>query len=273
MTPYNDRVAIVTGAASGIGRALCQALARAGAQVVAVDVNAEGLGTLAQTITARGGRCRTAVCDVTQAPELADLAADVRRAAGRIDILCNSAGLEINGEVLAVDDVSWQSGLAVDLHGVIHATRAVYPLMREQHAGHIVNLASLAGLVPLPGLAYYAAAKHGVVGFSLSLRAEARAQGVNVSVACPALVDTALRANTGAYLRRAETTQARLRWPRPISPENCAAAILKGVARNEAVIVVPWSLSWVWPLYRMSPGLFVRLVGALYPDALTPRDA
>ncbi len=273
MTSYSDRVAIVTGAASGIGRALCQALARAGAQVVAVDVNADGLAIVAQAITADGGRCRPAVCDVTHAAELDDLALEIRRSAGRIDILCNCAGLEINGEVLAVDDVGWHSGLAVDLHGVIHATRAVYPIMLEQRAGHIVNLASLAGLVPLPGLAYYAAAKHGVVGFSLSLRAEARAQGVNVSVACPALVDTALRANTAAYLRRAETAQARLRWPRPIAPDRCADAILNGVARNRAVIIVPWTLGWVWPLYRVSPALFVRLVGSLYPNALKPPDA
>ena len=111
MAANSAKIAIVTGAASGIGRALSLTLARAGAQVYVADVNAAGLSALAQTITTAGGHCTPAVCDVTHALELAELAAMVRRDCGRIDVLINCAGLEINGEALAVDDTATGSDL------------------------------------------------------------------------------------------------------------------------------------------------------------------
>ncbi len=264
MTRADGRVAIVTGAASGIGRALSLTLAHSGVAVAAVDVNAEGVRALEREAASSGGRVSGFACDVSQPDALAEVTTAMLQRAGRIDYLFNAAGLEINGDVLAVDPVKWQTGFAVDLGGVLFSTRTVYPVLLGQGFGHIVNIASLAGLVPLPGLAYYTAAKHGVVGFSLALRAEARARGVKVSVACPALVDTGLRANTAAFLGRAPVAQPRLRWPRPISAECCARAILRGVAGNRAVIVIPWTLSWVWWLYRFSPRLFTALVSRLY---------
>lgn len=264
MTRAEGQVAIVTGAASGIGRALSLALARSGVAVAAVDVNVEGIHTLEREVADSGGRAYGFVCDVSRPDALAEVTTAMLQRAGRIDFLFNVAGLEINGDVLAVDSAKWQAGFAVDLGGVMCSTQTVYPVLLKQGFGHIVNIASLAGLVPLPGLAYYTAAKHGVVGFSLALRAEARARGVKVSVACPALVDTGLRANTTAYLGRASAHSPRLRWPRPISAERCAQAILRGVAGNQDVIMIPWTLNWVWWLYRLSPRLFTALISRLY---------
>lgn len=264
MTRADGQVAIVTGAASGIGRALGLALARSGVAVAAVDVNADGVRALEHEAPSDGGRVHGFACDVSRPDALAEVTTAMSQRAGRIDYLFNAAGLEINGDVLAVDPVKWQTGFAVDLGGVLLSTRTVYPVLLKQGFGHIVNIASLAGLVPLPGLAYYTAAKHGVVGFSLALRAEARARGIKVSVACPALVDTRLRANTAAYLGRVDVPSPRLRWPRPISAERCAHDILRGVARNAAIITIPWTLSWVWWLYRFSPSLYTALVGRLY---------
>ncbi|HRE29674.1 MAG TPA: hypothetical protein PK954_23730, partial [Anaerolineales bacterium] len=96
-----------------------------------------------------------------------------------------------------------------------------------------------------------------------ALRAEAQAHGVSISLACPALVDTEIRANTAAYLGRSQAPQPRLRWPRPISAERCADDILRGAARREAVTVIPRGLTWIWWLYRLSPGLFMALTGRL----------
>jgi short-subunit dehydrogenase len=150
----------------------------------------------------------------------------------------------------------------VDLDGTILVSRTAYQAMLQRGAGHIVTVASLAGLVPLPGLAYYSAAKHAVVAFSLALRAEARPYGVRVSVACPALVDTPLRANTAAYLERPVFPAPRLRWPRPISADRCALAILRGVARNAAVIPVPAYAGWIWLMYRLAPDWIAGLAAA-----------
>lgn len=264
MPSFDGQVALITGAASGIGRALSLALARSGAVVALIDVNAQGLDVLEREIVDAGGQGRAFTGDVSHPDALADVTAEMLRHSGRVDYLFNAAGLEINGDALAVDTAKWQAGFAVDLHGVIFSTRSVYPILLNQGFGHVVNIASLAGLVPLPGLAYYAAAKHAVVGYSLALRAEAQPRGVRVSVACPALVETDLRRNTAAYLGRPNTAQPRLRWPRPISAEGCAREILGGVARNAAIIPIPWTLAWVWWLYRLSPGLFTALTGRLY---------
>lgn len=263
MSTTERPVAIVTGAASGIGRALSLALARQGVSVVAIDVNEGGADALADEIRAGGGWAQAFACDVTCEHALADVTAAVLRETGRIDRLFNVAGLEINGDVLQVDMPKWRAGLAVDLDGVIQATRVVYPYLRDQRCGEIVTVASLAGLVPLPGLAYYSAAKHAVVAFMLALRTEALAYGVSVSLACPALVDTEIRANTAAYLQRPQKPQTRLRWPRTISAEFCADEILRAAARRQAVVVIPGTLTWVWWLYRISPGLFLALTGRL----------
>lgn len=263
MARAERRVAIVTGAASGIGRALSLALARQGVAVGVVDINERSAIALAEAIRAESGWALPFGRDIACEHALVDVADTLLREAGRVDRLYNVAGLEVNGDVLAVDAARWRAALAVDLEGVIYATRTIYPILRERRQGQIVTVASLAGLVPLPGLAYYGAAKHAVVGFMLALRAEAQAHGVSISLACPALVDTEIRANTAAYLGRPQAPQPRLRWPRPISAERCADDILRGAARREAVTVSPRGLTWIWWLYRLSPGLFMALTGRL----------
>lgn len=266
-TDTASQVAIVTGAASGIGAALSRQLAEHGWRVALLDVDATRLEHTAQSIRSRGGSSPTYVCDVSREDSVCQTFGRIVDELGCADRVFNCAGLEINGEVLEVDDRHWQVGFEVDVAGTLLISRAAYALMREQGAGHLVNVASLAGLVPLPGLAYYSAAKHAVVAFSLALRTEARHHDIRVSVACPALVDTAMRANTAAYLGRAIDATPRLRWPRPITADQCARAILRGVDRNAAVILAPAGAVWLWRFYRWSPGLFAATASLLYTRA------
>lgn len=258
------QVAIVTGAASGIGAALSRQLAEGGACVALLDVDQARLDDVGHSIRSRGGISHPFVCDVSHEDSVRATFDRVVDELGCIDRVFNCAGLEINGEVLEVDAQRWRVGLDVDVAGTILVSRTAYERMRRRGAGNLVNVASLAGLVPLPGLAYYSAAKHAVVAFSLALRVEARRHGVHVCVACPALVDTALRANTAAYLGRAIVDAPRLRWPGPITPDRCARSILRGADRNAAVIPVPAYAGWLWQLYRWWPGLITASLAALY---------
>lgn len=266
-TDSPTQVAIVTGAASGIGAALSRQLAEHGWRVALLDVDATRLDDVAKSIRSRDGSSPTYVCDVSREDSVCQTFGRIGEELGCADRVFNCAGLEINGEVLEVDARHWQVGFEVDVTGTLLISRAAYALMRQRGSGHLVNVASLAGLVPLPGLAYYSAAKHAVVAFSLALRMEARHYGIRVSVACPALVDTAIRTNTAAYLGRAIDVAPRLRWPRPSTADRCARAILRGVDRNAAVILAPASAVWLWWLYRWSPGLYAATASTLYTRA------
>jgi NAD(P)-dependent dehydrogenase (short-subunit alcohol dehydrogenase family) len=256
------RTAIVTGGASGIGRAIAAELVRRGVQVTIADIaNAER--------TAKELGCGHAVVDVTDAAAVRDLAEEVKARHGRLDFMFNNAGIGIGGasEELTLDH--WNRAIDVNLKGVVHGVTAAYPIMIEQGFGHIVNTGSLAGLTPAPLMLPYTATKHAVVGLSIALRAEAAAHGVRVSVVCPGFVDTPLLDNTNPGLpqtevaRRARSTAIKAQG-RLYPAEAVARDVLRGVARNQALIVTPASARAVWRVVRLSPSLVIRVAGAAF---------
>jgi NAD(P)-dependent dehydrogenase (short-subunit alcohol dehydrogenase family) len=254
MTSFRDKVAIVTGGASGIGRALCGELAHRGARVVVADLNATGATEVAVEIVRSGGTAEAQPLDVTSAEAVEALVADVSETHGRIDYLFNNAGIVVIGEERDVMLADWERVLAVNLYGVIHGVRAAYPRMLQQGFGHIVNTASLAGLTPAPTEISYTASKYAVVGLSCALRIEAADLGVRVSVVCPGLIDTAIPHH--AVLRGGLDRQMVLDLAarsRPLSPDKCATVILRGVERNKAIIVVTPLAKVIELLTRISP--------------------
>jgi len=258
MRAFQDKIAVVTGGASGIGRAVCQALAKQGADVTVADLDAAGAEDVARNIRTRGGRAKSAALDVRDAGAVQALADAVVAAHGRVDYCFNNAGIAIMGEEREVSLDDWRKVIDVDLMGVVHGVRAFYPIMVKQRSGHLVNTASLAGLIPAPLECSYAAAKHGVVGLSCSLRAEGMKLGVKVSVVCPGFIETPILRNSPV---RAEVDRERMlamaRWR--MSPEDCARVILDGVARNRGVVVVTRHAKALYLLHRLSPDLTVRL--------------
>jgi len=254
MDTFRDKVAIVTGGASGIGRALCGELARRGARVVVADLNAAGAAEVAAESTRTGGTVTAQPVDVTRAEAVEALLADVSAAHGRIDYLFNNAGIAVLGEERDVTLGDWERVLAVNLWGVIHGVRAAYPRMLRQGFGHIVNTASLAGLTPAPMEISYVASKYAVVGLSCALRVEAADLGVRVSVVCPGMIDTPIAQIS--VLRGGVDRQAVLDLAaasRPLSPDKCAKVILRGVEKNKAIIIVT-PLAYVLSLLtRISP--------------------
>ncbi|RMG12802.1 MAG: SDR family NAD(P)-dependent oxidoreductase [Planctomycetota bacterium] len=262
MQGFADRTAIVTGAASGIGRALAEALARAGASVVLADLDAAGAAAVAARLVGEGLRARAAALDVASAPAVRELVEDTAKSAGRLDYLFNNAGVGLVGEAHELAPAEWERVLDVNLRGVLHGVLAAYPLMVRQGWGHIVNTASLAGLAPSPHLTAYAASKHAVVGLSTSLRAEARAHGVRVSVACPGYVRTGIVERTRMVNADRARAAAEVAWL-GLSPEACARAILRGIRRNRGVIVVGGHARLVAALARWAPWLAELLAARL----------
>jgi NAD(P)-dependent dehydrogenase (short-subunit alcohol dehydrogenase family) len=187
---YQGAVAIITGGASGIGRALGEELARRGAEVVLADLQADGAAEAAAHIRANGGKARAVLLDVTDFASVDQLVQETVAASGRLDYLFNNAGIVVAGEAHFYQIEDWHQVINVNLFGVANGVQAAYPIMRKQGFGHIVNTASVAGLVPVGGLLSYSASKHAVVGLSTSLRMEAELVGVRVSALCPGAVET-----------------------------------------------------------------------------------
>jgi NAD(P)-dependent dehydrogenase (short-subunit alcohol dehydrogenase family) len=184
---------------------------------------------------------------------------------GRLDLLFNNAGIGVGGPVEELTLAHWERTIDVNLRGVIHGVHAAYPLMIEQGFGHIVNTASLAGLLPFPLGAPYAATKHAVVGLSLSLRGEAAAYGVRVSVVCPGVIDTPILDSEGPpdlppTSFRGHGREALLHSNRgpALPPERLAEAVLRGVERNRAIIVAPARARLAWLVNRIAPRLVQR---------------
>lgn len=254
------RIAIITGAASGIGQALASALVARGDTVVAADIDGGGAERVAGELARRGpGTASPAVVDVRDAEAVQALVDQTRDQHGRLDVMVNNAGIGVGGEARDLVLAHWDRVIDVNLRGVVHGVQAAYPVMIEQGSGHIVNTASLAGLLPTPGMTPYAMTKHAVVGLSLSLRAEAAGFGVRVTVVCPGVVDTpildkggpddlpksAMSANAREFLRQAQ--------PRFYSADQLAQDIVRGIDRNTALVIAPASARVAWYLWRYAP--------------------
>jgi NAD(P)-dependent dehydrogenase (short-subunit alcohol dehydrogenase family) len=196
-------------------------------------------------------------------PSFERAVAEAVQQSGRIDYLFNNAGIGVGGEVESYTLDDWNDVFDVNLRGVVHGIQAVYPIMIRQHSGHIVNTASMAGLVTTVGQASYTATKHAVVALSKALRVEAERHGVQVSVLCPGAIRTPILTGGqyGRILVAGLSDEELLKfWEqlRPMAPEVFAERALRAVLRGDAIIVVPaWWKAW-WYLERLSPALSMR---------------
>jgi NAD(P)-dependent dehydrogenase (short-subunit alcohol dehydrogenase family) len=262
------RVALVTGGASGIGRALGTELAARGCTVVLGDRQEQLARDVARGIDQTGGTALAADLDVRDLAAFETLAYDVRARFGRVDFLFNNAGIGVGGEMDGYAPEDWDDVFDVNLRGVANGVQAVYPILIKQRSGHIVNTASIAGLIPSPSAGSYTATKHAVVGLTKALRVEAKRFGVRVSVLCPGVVRTpALTGGRYGRLKLPLSDDEVLRfWERlrPMAPQLFARRTVDAVLRNRAVIVVPRWWKTFWYLERLSPSLSLRLADAMY---------
>lgn len=252
-------VAIVTGGGSGIGRALCDRLAAAGARVVVADIAGPSAEATAEALRSSGGQAEAATVDVRDAAAVEGLIERVAREHERLDWMFNNAGISVAGDALDMTLSDFDRTFDVNLRGVVHGVLPAYRVMARQGFGHIVNTASTAGLTPSPGLSAYSASKHAVVGLSLSLRAEAELHGVRVTAVCPGLIDTNMK-NTNE-LRNLDRQVLLASLPFAMYPADaCARDVLRGVLRNAPVIVTPGHARLLVWMHRTAPWLLHWLV-------------
>lgn len=240
-----DHVVAITGAARGIGRATADALLSAGARVAIGDLDAE----LAAATAAELGRgCRAYPVDVGDTASFAAFLDAAEADLGPIDVLVNNAGIMFVGDFLALDEDTIDLQITVNLRGVLTGMRLAGAAMRARGAGHIVNIASMAGLVGAPGGVAYSATKHAVVGATDALRAELRPHGVHVSAVCPAIVRTELGGGLGT-----------LAVP-PVDPADVAAAVLRVLRTRRNIVTVP---RWLAALRAVTSWLPSRALAAV----------
>lgn len=257
---FKNAVAIITGGASGIGAALAQQLLQAGAGVVVLaDIDEARARELAQRL---GPRALPRALDVRDAQAVQALVDEVAQQHGRLDLMFNNAGVGLVAEARDLDLAHWRHVLDINLRGVVHGVAAAYPRMVQQKHGHIINTASIAGLAPTALGVPYAASKHAVVGLSTSLRAEAAALGVRVSVACPGLIETPLIRQSPSV--RIDPVKAFGVLGVPALPaDRCAQLILQGIGRNRGLILVTWQARLVWWIARLAPEAAIHMAADL----------
>jgi NADP-dependent 3-hydroxy acid dehydrogenase YdfG len=252
------KVAIITGAAGGIGRALAEEMSQRGCYLVLADINAELLEATVTELRATGAQADAKTVDVRDAAHVQTLLEGAVKDLGRVDYLFNNAGVNLCAELRDTTLDDWNLLIDVNLRGVVHGVHAAYPIMCEQGFGHIVNTASAAGLIPAAAEGAYAATKHAVVGLSMALRAEAEAFGVKVSVVCPGLVDTPILDST-KYVKFDPAVIRKVAPEKPIAPRKAARLILRGVDRNRFFIVLTATTHVLWRLHRYAPAASMRV--------------
>jgi NAD(P)-dependent dehydrogenase (short-subunit alcohol dehydrogenase family) len=247
MDSFEDKVAVVTGGGSGIGRGICLALAEAGASVVVADIDADNASKVADEVTGKGARGLAMATDVTQTDSVAALADFVVKETGGVDIVCNNAGVYLGGEMSDTTEDDWRFVLSVNLDGVFRVGQRFAKLLREQaRGGHIVNTASIGGFLSHGGAVAYAASKFGVVAYSEALRADLEPDGIGVSTLCPGPIRTNL---AGSDRLREPGEQAggksQALWEfirEGMEPEEVGGIVLDGIRDNAAYIYThDWS--------------------------------
>jgi NAD(P)-dependent dehydrogenase (short-subunit alcohol dehydrogenase family) len=255
---FRGKVAIVTGGASGIGKALGSALSRSGAAVTLIDKDKEAL---AATVKELGNAVEGKTADVTDFESVKRVVDEVFRKYGKLDHLFNNAGTIIIGEARDISIEDWREVIGVNLMGVVNGVAAAYPEMVRQKSGHIINVASMVGLMPVGMQAPYTASKFGVVGLSHALRVEGRQLGVKVSVVCPACVDTPIWTKAKVVGSTVKTPNGFLDlspwWPKFLDADTEAEIILKGVMKNKATIEHDLAWHLLWWLYKLFPKVYL----------------
>ncbi len=256
---FRNKVAIVTGGASGIGKAICEALGKRGATVIAADVNEPGAQQVAAAVSSGGGQGHAVFLDVSKEEAVNALVRDTTADHGRLDYMFNNAGIATLGEVRDMTREQWQQVIDINLMGVLCGTTAAYEVMVEQGFGHIINTASHAGLHAVAGTTAYAATKHGVVGLSTSLRAEGAGLGVKVSVLCPGPVKSNIIDAATMVTSFRENFFKKMPQFMLMDTDLAAEAVLRGIVRNQGIMVFPFHARVLWWLHRMNPAIPIWL--------------
>lgn len=272
--------ALVTGAASGIGRAIAYALAREHVELYLLDMDAAGLAIVAEDLRHAGTRVETRTCDLADRAALDVRLNELLNDWDGVDIVVNNAGRAYQGPTDSMSDEQWDAVLGVNLLAPAQIVRRLLPSLKQREDAQIVNIASVAGLVAFKRISAYCLTKFGLVGFSESLRGELGRFGIGVTLVCPAFVQTRLfRATLTAHPGK------RTREPAKVlchSPEQIAKQVVDAIRKNRAMVIPGLGTRWFCRLKRFAPGLVAWLLngrskrpanGSSKPATSTPARA
>jgi short-subunit dehydrogenase len=260
LTKLAGAVVVVTGASEGIGKAIAFEMARERAVVVLMARSRDKLVGAVQEITLEGGQASFVAVDLSTPSAVREAMAQVVQRHGRIDILVNNVGAGTFKPLHLTSQAECDLAIALPLTPALVACHAVLPGMIQRKVGHIVNLTSPAGFMPMPFMAPYTATRHAMVALSRGLQCELEGTGVNVSLVCPSQVDTTYFQNNDADMR----------WYPPISkvfpvlsPQRVAVEVVRAVSEDRREVVFPWQLRWAMRLYGVAPGPAQALMQAV----------
>jgi NAD(P)-dependent dehydrogenase (short-subunit alcohol dehydrogenase family) len=256
MKDLRDKVVMVTGAASGIGKATAVEFARCGADLAVSDLNQTGLADTVAAVEALGRKAVASRTDVSRPDEVERLVNGTVAEFGRIDIIMNNAGIALSGEMRHLSLQDWERIVSINLWGPIYGVHFALPHLMHQRGGHIVNVSSSAGLVASPGMSAYTTTKFGVVGLSEVLRSELAPYGIGVTVVCPGFVRTNIFQTS--EVRGVKDPEAAKKIPSwlGIPVEACARDIVKAVRRNKFLIIPGPEMKFFYGCKRFVPPLY-----------------
>jgi short-subunit dehydrogenase len=227
---------LMTGAAGGIGRPLCKLFAQKGYRMALVDLDKEGLEATAEAVRNLGAECSTYVVDVSDADSVSELNDKVIKEFGGIDLLINNVGTAAEGDFVDVPFEEVHKMMAVNYYSTVHMLQAFLPSMIDRGKGHVVNMASVAGLASMPTATSYSASKHAVVGLTEGLRGELKGRGIKVTLLCPSYVRTPIYQSTRVYGYDQGYVDSQLKAC--IEPDKAAEEIFRGIEKGKYLVIV-----------------------------------
>lgn len=273
---FEDRIVLVTGAGSGIGRAIAHRFAELGAVILLTDIVQDRLSQVSEELAHKGCEARVFAVDVASRSQMENMAQNVLTEFGHIDVLINNAGVALGGELAETTLEQFHSLMNVNFWGVVHGVHYFLPSMLERKSGHIVNISSINGLAPFPFNGPYNASKFAVVGYTGSLRMELAPYGIGVTAVCPGLIDTritkdrrgskASNPKTQLCIEKFECAMAK----RGADPAMVAQAIPRAILKNKAIVRVPLDSSIFYWVHTLFPRLYNRIVNRIVEGKPVP---
>lgn len=260
MDVLKDRRVFITGAASGLGRAAAVVFAREGAELLLADINHEGLLSAEEGVRKAGSTCDSYTLDVSDPEKVEETARRIEREHGRVDVLVNVAGVAVCADIADTTMEDWDWVIGVNLLGPAYTIRAFLPGMLANKSGHIVNVASLGGLIAHNMVPAYSTTKFGLVGLSEALQQEVREANIGVTAFCPGLVSTPILGHMlfrGYSQQKVETGVGKILDSRflVMSPERTAELLVEAVKKNRPLVVTTVPGKFAYMIKRVSPRL------------------
>jgi short-subunit dehydrogenase len=268
MPELKDSVAVITGAATGIGRALAERLAAEGASLCLADINKGALDVVAHALRAKGCDVTAHAVDVADRRQVEALSRKTVEHFGRADVLINNAGVALCGDVeeVSLADIEWLMG--INFWGMVYGVKYFLPILKQQEKAYIVNLSSVFGMIAPPGQAAYSASKFAVRGFTEALRHELAGTNVQVSNVHPGGIRTEIakvsRVGADADPKKREEFAAKFDFIARTSPERAADRIVSGMLQGETRILIGRDASQIDLIQRLVPERYWRIIGPLF---------